>query len=193
MTIDLVLGLGNPGHEYAGTRHNVGFRVLEEVARRHGVRDWLHRPLCELAVVAVGRLALLSRPLTYMNRSGRAARWLLDELGTTAETMLVVVDDVDLALATLRLRQSGGPGTHNGLRDLCDEVGTDFPRLRIGVRGESLPGNLADYVLSPFSGEEIEVADAAVGRAADAVELCLRQDVERAMNVYNRPSNTAVS
>ena len=190
MTIDLVLGLGNPGVDYRGTRHNIGFRVVEEVARRHGVMDWAQRPSCELAVITVGRFVLLSRPMTYMNRSGEAARWLFREFGLTPESMLVVVDDVDLPLANLRLRRSGGPGTHNGLRDLCEEVGTGFPRLRVGVRGDDMTGDLADYVLSSFTEEEADAAKAAVERAADAVESVLSGGFEAAMNVYNRPPTT---
>jgi PTH1 family peptidyl-tRNA hydrolase len=104
------------------------------------------------------------------------------------EQMLVVVDDVDLPLGGLRLRLSGGPGTHNGLRDLCEKVGTGFPRLRIGVRGHDLSGDLADYVLSPFSGAEADTAAVAVERAADAVEFALRHGFETAMNIYNRAS-----
>ena len=190
MTIDLVLGLGNPGVDYRVTRHNIGFRVIEEVARRHGVSDLEQRPSCELAVITVGRFVLLSRPLTYMNRSGQAMRWLLEEFGLTPESMLVVVDDVDLPLANLRLRRSGGPGTHNGLRSLCEEVGTGFPRLRVGVRGDDMIGDLADYVLSSFTEEEVGAAKAAVERAADAVESVLSGGFEAAMNVYNRPSTT---
>ncbi len=186
MTIDLVLGLGNPGVDYRVTRHNIGFRVIEEVARRHGVSDWEQRPSCELAVITAGRFVLLSRPLTYMNRSGEAMRWLLEEFGLTPESMLVVVDDVDLPLANLRLRRSGGPGTHNGLRSLCEEVGTGFPRLRVGVRGDDMTGDLADYVLSSFTEEEADAAKAAVERAADAVESVLSGGFEAAMNVYNR-------
>ncbi len=190
MTIDLILGLGNPGVDYRVTRHNIGFRVIEEVARRHGVSDWEQRPSCELAVITAGRFVLLSRPLTYMNRSGEAMRWLLEEFGLTPESMLVVVDDVDLPLANLRLRRSGGPGTHNGLRSLCEEVGTDFPRLRVGVRGDDMTGDLADYVLSSFTEEEADAANAAVERAADAVESVLSGGFEAAMNVYNRPPTT---
>ena len=190
MTIDLVLGLGNPGVDYRGTRHNIGFRVVEEVARRHSVMDWARRPSCDLAVITVGRFVLLSRPLTFMNRSGEAARWLFREFGLPPESMLVVVDDVDLPLANLRLRRSGGPGTHNGLRDLCEEVGTGFPRLRVGVRGNDMTGDLADYVLSPFTDDEADAADASVVRAADTVELALQEGVEKAMNVFNRPLTT---
>jgi len=190
MIIDLVLGLGNPGVDYRVTRHNIGFRVIEEVARRHGVSDWEQRPSCELAVITAGRFVLLSRPLTYMNRSGEAMRWLLEEFGLTPESILVVVDDVDLPLANLRLRRSGGPGTHNGLRSLCEGVGTGFPRLRVGVRGDDMTGDLADYVLSSFAEEEADAAKATVERAADAVESVLSGGFEAAMNVYNRPPTT---
>ena len=189
MAIEVVLGLGNPGPEYVGTRHNVGFRVVDELARRHGLRDWLLRPSCELAVITARErgYVVLARPLTYMNLSGNAARWLLDELREPPESMVVVVDDIDLPLGSIRLRKSGGPGTHNGLRDLCDKVGDRFPRLRVGVRGENLSGDLADYVLSPFVSAETEAADAAIVRAADAVETALRDGFDRAMNVFNRP------
>jgi PTH1 family peptidyl-tRNA hydrolase len=187
MTIELVLGLGNPGVEYRDTRHNIGFKVVEEVARRRGVMDWAQRPSCELAVVTVGRLILLSRPLTFMNKSGDAVRWLFGEFGLKPESMLVVVDDVDLPLAHLRLRRSGGPGTHNGLRSLCEEIGTGFPRLRVGVRGDEMADDLADFVTSPFDEDEIEFAEGAVGRAADAVETALSERFEAAMNAYNRP------
>jgi len=190
MTIDLVLGLGNPGIDYRDTRHNIGFRVVEEMARRHGVMEWARRPSCDLAVITVGRFVLLSRPMTFMNRSGEAARWLFGEFGLTPESMLVVVDDVDLPLANLRLRRSGGPGTHNGLRSLFGEVGTAFPRLRVGVRGDEMTGDLAEYVTSPFSGDEFEAADAAVMRAADAAESVLNGGFEAAMNVFNRPPTT---
>jgi len=186
MSIEAVLGLGNPGGEYVRTRHNVGFRVVEELARRHGVTDWTPRPFCLAAVITVGRLVLLSRPQTYMNRSGEAARWLLREFGLTPESILVVVDDVDLPLANLRLRRSGGPGTHNGLRSLCEEIGTGFPRLRVGVRSDDMAGDLADYVLSPFTDDEASAAKWAVERAADAVESALRDRFESAMSTYNR-------
>lgn len=190
MTIKLVLGLGNPGEEYADSRHNVGFRVVEDVARRHGVGAWIDRCSSELAVIAVGRIVVLARPQTFMNRSGEAARRLLTELDVEPESMLVVVDDIDLPLSSLRLRRSGGPGTHNGLRDLCEKVGTGFPRLRVGVGGENLSGDLADYVLSPFSDTEAGAALDTIERAADAVEMALRDDFEKAMNVHNRPPAT---
>jgi PTH1 family peptidyl-tRNA hydrolase len=186
MTVDLVLGLGNPGEEYARTRHNAGFDVLAEVLRRRGRGGWLTRPGCELAVVTPGRMVVLARPLTYMNRSGGPAAELLTRFGFDPQNMLVVVDDIDLPLGKLRLRPQGGPGTHNGLRDLCEALGKDFPRLRVGIRGEGVAGDLADYVLGRFDADESNLAEAAIDRAADAVESTLRIGVEPTMNTVNR-------
>ena len=186
MAIDLVLGLGNPGVQYAGTRHNVGFEVAAEVLRRRGRGEWMERFSCELGVIAPARMVVVARPLSYMNRSGAAALGLLRELEMRVANMLVVVDDVDLPLGALRLRVSGGPGTHNGLRGLCDAVGTGFPRLRVGVGGAEEGIDLAQYVLAPFTPNEQPRAAAAVQRAADAVEVAIRDGLERAMNTYNR-------
>ena len=186
MTVDLVLGLGNPGEEYAHTRHNAGFDVLDAVLRRRGRGEWLSRPGCEVAVITPGRMVVLARPLMYMNRSGGPAAAVLADFGLDPQNMLVVVDDIDLPLGTLRLRARGGPGTHNGLRDLCEALGTDFPRLRVGIRGEGVAGDLADYVLGRFDADEIDLAEATIDRAADAVESTLWIGVERTMNTVNR-------
>ena len=186
MSINMVLGLGNPGEAYAHTRHNVGFDVAAETLRRRGRGGWLVRPREELAVVTPGRMVVLARSLSFMNRSGGAAADLLAEFDIDPGSMLVVVDDIDLPLGMLRIRQKGGPGTHNGLRDICDAVGTEFPRLRVGVRGDTIGGNLADYVTSPFESDELPRVDAAILRAADAVDVALRDGVEKAMNIFNR-------
>jgi len=185
MGIDLVLGLGNPGERYASTRHNVGFAVVDEMLRRRGRGGWTQRSSLDLAVITPGRMVVLARPLSYMNRSGNVAAALLSELRLEPESLLVIVDDVDLPLGKLRLRLSGGPGTHNGMRDICRAVGLGFPRLRVGVRGAGIDGNLADYVLDTFDTEETGLAEAMVERAADAVDMALRGGVERAMNVFN--------
>jgi PTH1 family peptidyl-tRNA hydrolase len=137
-------------------------------------------------VVTPGRMVVLARPLTYMNRSGGVVQALLDGFGLEPENLLVVVDDIDLPLGALRLRPRGGPGTHNGLRDVCDSIGTTFPRLRVGVRGSVIEGDLADYVLGRFDADEIDLAEATIERAADAVESTLRIGVERTMNTCNR-------
>ena len=187
MSIKLVLGLGNPGERYAHTRHNVGFDVAAEMLRRRGRGRWLRHPNCDIAVLTPGRLVVLARPLSFMNRSGGVATALLSEFEIDPDEMLVVVDDIDLPLGMLRFRKNGGPGTHNGLRDICDAVGTQFPRLRVGVRGDTIGGNLADYVTSPFESEELVRVDATILRAADAVDAAVRDGVEKAMNIFNRP------
>ncbi len=186
MAIDLILGLGNPGSRYAHTRHNVGFDVAEQLRRRRGRGPWLEAEWYQLAVIWRQGLVAVARPLQFMNRSGEAAERLLRELEIGPEAMLVVVDDIDLPLGALRLRSSGGPGTHNGLRDLCDRLGESFARLRVGVRGETIEGDLADYVTAPFEPAEAPVARAAVERAADAVESVLTRGLERAMGQFNR-------
>jgi PTH1 family peptidyl-tRNA hydrolase len=186
MEIDLVVGLGNPGDEYAATRHNAGFRVVDALARRLAVRGWERRGNA-LTVRSTREPAVwLAKPQTYMNRSGSAVLLLSAELSIPPEAILVVADDVDLPLGRLRLRRSGGPGTHNGLRDIVEAVGTGFPRLRLGVRGERPFDDLAEYVLTRFEPGEEETAREAVERAAEAVEVVLSDGFLVAMNRFNR-------
>jgi PTH1 family peptidyl-tRNA hydrolase len=186
MPIQLVLGLGNPGPRYAETRHNIGFRVVDELARRHGIGGWERYLLSDLGTLGLGGGVLCAKPTTYMNLSGAALGWLLDRFGIEPERTLVVVDDVDLPLGRLRLRPRGGPGTHNGLRDLCAAAGRGFPRLRIGVRGAEPWADLAAWVTAPFEPGEIEAAGRAIRRGADAVETVVRDGLDAAMNEFNR-------
>jgi PTH1 family peptidyl-tRNA hydrolase len=192
MSIELVLGLGNPGERYAETRHNVGFRVVDELAHRSGVAIWDRHPSCEIRPLAIGGGILGAKPLTYMNRSGDAVRWLIERFGLEPERILVVVDDIDLPIGRLRLRKHGGPGTHNGLRDLCDVVGTGFPRLRVGVRGDEVWDDLAAYVTDPFDPRELKDVDRAIVRAADAVEAVITDGLDAAMNWFNRAEGEEV-
>ncbi len=122
-----------------------------------------------------------------MNRSGEAVEWLLGHLEMEPDQMLVVVDDVDLDLGALRIRPSGGPGTHNGLRDICDRLGDGFPRLRLGVRGDTGWDDLASYVLSPFAEDEVPVAEAMIKNAADAAETAVEDGLLFAMSRFNGP------
>jgi len=186
MSIHLVLGLGNPGPRYAETRHNVGFRVVDELVRRRGIGEWQSYLLCDLGSVSLGGGVTVAKPMTYMNLSGGALSWLMGRFCFEPEQVLVVVDDIDLPLGRLRLRKKGGPGTHNGLRDLCGVVGRSFPRLRVGVRGEAPWDDLAAYVTSPFPSDEFDAVDAAVSRTADAVEAVINNGLDAAMNEFNR-------
>ena len=187
MAIELVAGLGNPGERYAATRHNVGFKVVDEVARRLEVGDWRDEYFSQVAAVQRDSGQLwLAKPRTYMNRSGSALAMLAAALAVEPCRMFVVVDDVDLDVGRLRVRRSGGPGTHNGLKDVVNALGTGFPRLRFGVRGTDPWDDLADYVLTPFADDEEAVVRDAVERAAAAVEMAVTEGIERAMNVFNR-------
>jgi len=186
MSIELVVGLGNPGPRYAETRHNVGFRVVDELARRHGLGVWEQYLLGDLRSLDLGRGVIAVKPMTFMNLSGSAFHWVLDQFSLAPEQALVVVDDIDLPLGRLRLRQHGGPGTHNGLRDLCDAAGRGYPRLRVGVRGDEVWDDLAAWVTAPFEAAELEVVEKAVARAADAVEAVITEGLDAAMNRFNR-------
>ncbi len=186
MDLVAVIGLGNPGAEYEVTRHNVGFAVVDELARRWRVTAWRRRHHALLARRAGGRDVLLVKPQTFMNASGEAVAALCDGEALVPAVCLVVVDDVDLPLGQLRLRQRGGSGTHNGLRSVVAAIGEGFPRLRLGVQGEQVTGELADYVLAPFETAEREAAAAMTVQAADCVEMALRVGLARAADHYNR-------
>ena len=186
-TLDLlVAGLGNPGREYEGTRHNAGWLVVEELAKRHG-GSWRSKFSGSLAEIRLGesRIALL-KPETYMNESGRSVSAAAQFFKVPAESLLVVHDDVDLEPGRLQARHGGGLAGHNGLRSLAQHLGTqDFLRLRIGVGrpGRGDPRPVKDWVLSPFAPEED--ADALVARAADAVETIVNDDLEAAQQRFN--------
>jgi PTH1 family peptidyl-tRNA hydrolase len=186
-TLDLfVAGLGNPGREYAATRHNVGWMVLDELARRHD-GSWRSKFSGHLAQVQVNgaRVALL-KPQTYMNESGRSIRTAARFFKTPVAGVLVVHDDVDLEEGRLQARLGGGLAGHNGLRSIAQELGSqEFPRLRIGVGrpGRGDRRSVADFVLSPFS-PETDV-DGLVSRSADAVEVLLAEGLEAAQQRFN--------
>jgi peptidyl-tRNA hydrolase, PTH1 family len=186
-TLDLlVAGLGNPGREYEGTRHNVGWLVADELARRHGgsFRSKFSGRLAETRVDGL-RVALL-KPETYMNESGRSLGAAARFFKVDPAAVLVVHDEVDLEPGRLQARWGGGLAGHNGLRSIAQALGSqDFLRLRIGVGrpGRGDPRPVADYVLSPFEPEED--VDALVARAADAVETLARDGLEQAQSRYN--------
>ena len=183
----LVVGLGNPGDGYANTRHNVGFAVASRLAKRARLEFGIKSADSRIAEGSLGGIRIaIARPQTFMNDSGRAAKKLLDRYRLEPRDMIVVFDEADLPLGTLRIRQSGGPGTHNGMRSIVSAVGEGFPRIRVGVApavAREVP-DLAEYVLSPFDGSEKALAEKAMDRAAEAVEVAIR-DLARAMNEFN--------
>lgn len=154
----VIIGLGNPGKSYEKTRHNAGFRALDALADAFGTGSWKDTPrfageACEARIVTAATLLL--KPHTYMNRSGEAAKKVLDFYKLDpAESLLVCCDDIDLSLGTVRLRRSGGPGTHNGLKSIHEHIGSQYARLRIGIGSQPQGSDLATWVLSAFSKEE---------------------------------------
>lgn len=186
MDLTVVVGLGNPGPQYAATRHNVGFMVVDELAARWRISSWRAAQRCAVARRGGSLACWLVKPQQFMNCSGPPIRSFLDAHDLTVGQALVAVDDVELPLGQLRLRPGGGAGTHNGLRSLVESVGEGFPRLRLGIRGEQAWRDLADYVLAPFEAAEIAAVREMVKAAADCVEMALRTGIGRAANRFNR-------
>jgi PTH1 family peptidyl-tRNA hydrolase len=188
----LVVGLGNPGKEYVGTRHNIGFAVLDRLAAAHG-GSFKHkmRFAAEVAEINVGEAGkvTLAKPQTFMNRSGQAVAALLGWLKVEPAAMLVVVDDADLPLGQLRLRLVGGSGGHNGLGSILEALAGNegFPRLRVGIgRSGPVGMDISNHVLGRFAPVERAAAEEAMANAAAAVECCLKEGLTAAMNRFNR-------
>ena len=192
----LIVGLGNPGGEYARTRHNIRWRVADAFAKKFRIDVDRHE---KDAMTGEGRVAggtvKVAKPLTYMNNSGDVVRLLVNaynasEIGA-AHDLIIVYDDVDLPLGKLRIRPDGSSGTHNGMRSIVASLATErFPRLRCGVRGAdySETSKLRDYVLDEFTPEEEPLVERTIERAVDALFLFARGDLRRAMNEFNRDS-----
>jgi peptidyl-tRNA hydrolase, PTH1 family len=186
--VKLVVGLGNPGPQYRDTRHNVGFWVIDEVARRWGVSDNGRERFDAWNVRAAhgGESVLLAKPLTFVNNSGFAVSRLAQYFQIEPHDMLIVIDEAALPLGRLRARREGSAGGHNGLKSIIEQLGGEgFPRLRVGVGRGDNRRDLADHVLSKFEPEERATIEAATLRAADAAEMFVTDGIERVMNTFN--------
>jgi PTH1 family peptidyl-tRNA hydrolase len=181
-----VVGLGNPGERYRRTRHNAGFMAVDVLAARHGAAGRVHGDAWVAEAPVAGAPALLVKPLSFMNGSGGPVARVLEENGGSASDLVVLVDDVALELGTIRVRERGSHGGHNGLRSLGEALGTDdFARVRIGIRRGELAADLAAYVLADFENDEVLLVQEAVGLAADAVTCLLEEGPTLAMNRFN--------
>jgi PTH1 family peptidyl-tRNA hydrolase len=192
--LTLVVGLGNPGSAYARHRHNVGAWTVNRLARRLGIEFTRRSGLVELGEGEIdGRRVVLARPRTFMNESGKAVKQALKAYGLKPEQMVVVYDELDLPAGRVRIRPRGSHGGHNGMRSIVGAVGTqEFPRVRIGIGRPTASGaptwdpeRVAAHVLAPPGPAEREVLEAAADRAAEAIELMLREGVEPAMQRFN--------
>jgi peptidyl-tRNA hydrolase, PTH1 family len=186
----LIVGLGNPGDEYRGTRHNVGFMVADTIATRHAL-GWRHRDQVLLAKNFGADAFLVAKPLTYMNRSGDVVGELMRYYGVGPEDLLVIVDEAALPFGRLRARARGSAGGHNGLKSIIERLETtEFARLRLGVGRGDPRRDLADHVLARFEPDERAELEAFIARAADAAEMFAVEGIEKVMNQYN-PDATA--
>jgi PTH1 family peptidyl-tRNA hydrolase len=183
----LVVGLGNPGKRYAGSPHNVGFRVLESFAEERGQVAWTRRFQGEVALASVDQAELLLlKPLTYMNRSGESVREAMSFFQLSEADTLIVHDELDLPLGGLKLKRGGGEAGHNGLKSVSAALGTrDYFRLRVGV-GRPRGGEVPDFLLTPLPDADLGKLETGIQAARAAIELVARQGVDRAMGSVNR-------
>ena len=183
----LIVGLGNPGRRYRQTRHNVGWEVVSRLARRARIAVDEEDGFSDVGRGSIeGTRVILARPQTYVNVSGEAVRDLRRRHRLRPQDIVVVVDDLDLPLGRLRLRASGSAGGHNGLKSIIEAIGTtEFPRLRVGIGRPPEGVDPADHVLTRFTSDEQAVVDAALDRAAEAIETAITEGIETAMNRFN--------
>lgn len=191
----LIVGLGNPGRRYRGTRHNVGWEVVARLARRDGIRVEEEEGWAQIGRGAIGgQRVLLAMPQTYVNLSGVAVQDLRRRHRVRPGDVLVIVDDLDLPLGRIRLRARGSAGGHNGLRSVIDALGTEeFPRLRVGIGRPAQGVDPAEFVLTRFAPDEAASLDAALDRAAEAIEVAITEGIEVAMNRFNAKTTGVTS
>ncbi|WP_434310750.1 aminoacyl-tRNA hydrolase [Hominifimenecus sp. rT4P-3] len=183
----LIVGLGNPAAKYEGTRHNIGFSVIDRLAEAHGIRVNTNRQkgLCGTGILA-GEKVMLVKPLTFMNLSGECIRPLMDYYKLEPSELLVIYDDISLEPGQIRIRAKGSAGGHNGIKSILAHLGTqEFPRIKVGVGGKPEQMDLADYVLGHFNREEQAAMAEAVKLAAEAAEVILTDGIKEAMNRFN--------
>ena len=184
----IIVGLGNPGKEYAHTRHNVGFETIDILADRMGieVEEKKHKGLCGKGILA-GQKVILLKPQTYMNLSGESVKEVMSFYKVPIENLIVVFDDISLPMSMIRLREKGSAGGHNGIKNIISHMGTDgFARVKVGIGEKPNGWDLADYVLAKFNKDEEPLIEAGIDKAAEAVEMMLDGKMRDAMNKFNK-------
>jgi PTH1 family peptidyl-tRNA hydrolase len=185
-----IIGLGNPGGEYDGTKHNIGFQVVEEIAKEHGIDidKEVHSSFMGKGKID-GEGVVFFLPQTYMNLSGKAVADLFEEQVERPEDVIVICDDINLKLGRIRIKHKGSAGGHNGLKSIIQELGTgDFVRLRVGIATDIHKGDISGYVLSPFRKKDRKHVEHVVAMAKEAVLCWMKNGVEKAMTKYNTKS-----
>lgn len=181
----LIVGLGNPGEEYRFTRHNIGFLVLERLAERKGIT---FEGEAEEAIWGAGEGIILAKPMTYVNRSGKAVKGLVEHWGVSLDHLLIVHDDIDLPFGRLRIKRGGGDGGHKGVRSIIASLKDEgFPRLKLGIGRPPQKEQVVKHVLGNFTPAEEEILPAYLDKAVSAVETLISEGIEAAMNRFNPP------
>lgn len=183
----IIAGLGNPEAKYDKTRHNIGFRLVDELASRNGITfsDRKHNGLIGKGIIG-GEKVILVKPLTYMNLSGECVGAVADYYKTEPENVIILFDDISLDVGKIRIRKKGSAGGHNGIKSIIAHLGSEnFPRLKFGVGDKPKGMDLADYVLGRFSGQDEITVSQGLDKACEAVECMISQGLDAAMNKYN--------
>lgn len=188
----VVVGLGNPGRRYTGTRHNVGFLLVQRLARRWGANFRKRKYGAKVAELVRNDDGLvLAQPQTYMNRSGRTVKQIMKGYGISPQNLVVVYDDLDIPIGQIRVRKEGRPGSHKGMISVVSAIGTPaFPRLRVGIGPHPEYEDATEFVLSPFSRMERPALEDALVRAEQALEMVLDGRIDAAMNAFNQKGMT---
>ncbi|MBQ2747553.1 MAG: aminoacyl-tRNA hydrolase [Firmicutes bacterium] len=182
----IIVGLGNPGKKYENTRHNMGFLTIDVIAEKLGIKvDRIKFKSLVGETNYAGQKVILVKPQTYMNLSGQAVREIMNFYKVPVENLIVIYDDIDIAVGKLRIRKKGSAGTHNGMRDIVYQIQDDnFPRIRVGI-GAERKGDLVNFVIGGFSKEERPLLEDSITKAADASLAIIKDGIEKAMNAYN--------
>ena len=183
----VIAGLGNPGKDYQRTRHNVGFMVIDKLIEKLSASPYNIKHQALIAEASIkGEKVLLVKPQTYMNNSGDSLKEILNFYKVSPEDLIVIYDDIDIGFSTIRIRKKGSAGSHNGMKSIIYQIKDDkFPRIKISVGKKPEYMNLANFVLSGFSKDEVDVIEDEIRLASDAVEIMLASDIDKAMNKCN--------
>ena len=183
----LIVGLGNPENEYANTRHNMGFDTINEIARRNNINitKTKFKGLYEVGIIQ-GEKVILLKPQTYMNLSGESVIEIMDFYNIPEKNLIIIYDDIDTEKGNIRIRKKGGPGSHNGMKSIVDNLQiTDFTRIRVGIGQPKFKNDMINYVLEKIPEEERKILKQGITKAAEAVEEILKNGIDIAMNKFN--------
>ena len=183
----IIVGLGNPENEYSNTRHNMGFDTINKVAKKYNIEisKTNFKGIYGTGIIE-GEKVLLLKPQTYMNLSGESVKEIIDFYKLNTDNLIIIYDDIDIEPGIIKLRKTGGPGTHNGMKSVIKEIGTEkFPRIRIGIGKPEHKGDLIKYVIGKIPDEEKKILDKSTDLAKDAVSEIIKSGIDKAMNLFN--------